>query len=399
MVERESDDSPLPALTDHPGDVEEQTLVPHAGTELGSVRRRTHPVISRMSRDVLARAKAQQGLSKARFRLGKYAFREPDYRQILDWAEALGQAPDWVLKQLEASRLKPTEWKDWEPINFVVEDGAMLSLVWDFHRLPLVPEAWQDGLRIHSFWLTGRSHESLRSYVSHDWELFEDPLDLVFSQKKLYPPLKFSPALPFLRILHINVVEDSIAHLDLSRTPLLTTLRCSFKRLAKLDLTPVSELTTLDCSRNGLIELDLTPVPELTTLDCWNNRLTDLDLTPVPKLTTLKCSSNQLTELDLTPVPELTTLDCWENRLTDLDLTPVPKLTTLNCGGNKLTALYLTPVPELATLDCSFNSFSLFSVLDLAPVPKLKELCYNKPLEIINLPKHFMDITVIHEDL
>jgi hypothetical protein len=60
-------------------DSESNALVPRPGTGLAETGRRTHPVISRMSRDVLARAKAQQGLSKARFRLGKYAFREPDY--------------------------------------------------------------------------------------------------------------------------------------------------------------------------------------------------------------------------------------------------------------------------------------------------------------------------------
>jgi hypothetical protein len=63
-----------------------------------------------MSRDVLARAR-RNGLSMARFRLGQYVFREPDYRQILDWAETLQQKPEWVLEQLEDSRLEPEEWE------------------------------------------------------------------------------------------------------------------------------------------------------------------------------------------------------------------------------------------------------------------------------------------------
>ena len=55
-------------------------LVPRPGTGLAETGRRTHPVLARMSRDLLARAEAQ-GLSTARYRLGKYVFREPDYRQ------------------------------------------------------------------------------------------------------------------------------------------------------------------------------------------------------------------------------------------------------------------------------------------------------------------------------
>ena len=64
------------------------SLVHRPGTGLAGQERRTSPVIARMTRDVLARA-AAHGLSQARFRIGEHLLREPDYRQILSWAEAL----------------------------------------------------------------------------------------------------------------------------------------------------------------------------------------------------------------------------------------------------------------------------------------------------------------------
>lgn len=64
-------------------DSKSNALVPRPGTGLAEVSRRTNPVIARMTRDVLARAQAQ-ALSAARFRIGEYLLREPDYRQMLE---------------------------------------------------------------------------------------------------------------------------------------------------------------------------------------------------------------------------------------------------------------------------------------------------------------------------
>jgi hypothetical protein len=104
--------------------------------------RRTNPVIARVTEDALARARsARKEIRQARFRIGEYELREPDYRQILDWAAALEKAPEWVLAQLEESRIEPEEWsiKDFEPIKWIVEDGAILSLAWSFRRLTIMP--------------------------------------------------------------------------------------------------------------------------------------------------------------------------------------------------------------------------------------------------------------------
>ena len=215
--------------------------------------------------------------------MGDDLLREPDYRQILDWAAALGKAPEWVLEQLEDSRLEPESWADHkiDPIVFIVEDGAITSLVWDFECLPQVPEDWQDGLLICTLGLKGiwpDSDKVLRPCMSHLQRLY--CLDL-----------------------------SELAILDLTQTPRLTTLDCSGNHLTVLDLSPMPELTMLQCSRNDLTVLDLSPVSRLTMLGCRDsNQLTALDLAPVSGLSALGCSGNHLTELNLSPVLGLTRL-------------------------------------------------------------------------------------------
>lgn len=62
----------------------------------------------------------------ARFSIGDTVLREPDYRQILLWAEALGMAPEAVLTTLA---------DPWARGFDLTEEGALVNLVWDFERL------------------------------------------------------------------------------------------------------------------------------------------------------------------------------------------------------------------------------------------------------------------------
>jgi hypothetical protein len=297
-------------------------LVPRPGTGLAETGRRKHPVLARMSRDLLARAEAQ-GLSTARYRLGKYVFREPDYRQILDWAEALGKAPEWVLEQLEESKLEPGKWEDWEPITFVVEDGAIRSLVWDFDRLPQALNSWTNGLLIKNFGLKGKYPD------------FEQVLTL---------------SLPYLRNLYC--CELGITQLNLSNTPKLTMINCRSNRLASLDLSATPKLTKIDCSDNLLTALSLFNLSNLKELNCTSNQLAEIELFSVPKLTRLACGWNSLTELNISMVPDLIHLWCSANRISELDLSLVPKLTRLWCYHTQIKTLNLFSVPVLSELRC-----------------------------------------------
>jgi hypothetical protein len=329
-------------------DRKKHPLVPRPGTDIAAPGRRTRRVMAEVTGDILARARAQD-LGAARVPVGAYRLRAPDYRQILRWAEASGLAPEEVLERLAESSVEQwrfawREGQDWRlgSIGFFVEDGAMVSVAWDFDVLPFLPGNWESGLLIRHLGLKG------------DWP------DVATALR---------PVLPRLRTLSCGWLGLEL--LDLSPVPGLTELICGDNPLAALDLSPVPDLTTLDCGSTDLTELDLSPVPRLTKLSCWNNNLAELDLSPVPCLTNLRCGGKPLTKLDLSPVPGLTTLEYSFNNRAELDLSVVPGLTTLDCSYNKLTELDLSRVPRLTILRCGHNDLT---ELDLSPVPGMTTL-------------------------
>ncbi|MFM8729127.1 MAG: leucine-rich repeat domain-containing protein, partial [Planctomycetaceae bacterium] len=176
--------------------------------------------------------------------LGDIAFAEPDYRQLLIWAEALGLRPEELVLRLQQ---QPPYKYYGLTISFKVVDGSIRDLVWDLSALPVADFAWVDGLKIEK---------------------------LAFSELggRAGGTTKLAPRLPLLRQLY-----------------------CGSNQLTELDLSSVPELTELDCGVNQLTELELSSVPLLTKLQCIDNQLTELDLSSVPGLTELGCSGNQLT--------------------------------------------------------------------------------------------------------
>jgi hypothetical protein len=109
-----------------------------------------------MVSDALALARSQV---EATFRIGGYDFRSPDYRQILLWAEALKIAPTAIVQRLAGASLKLAAGHG-EPISFKVENGGILSAVWDLDSLPLASFQWVAGLSIHEFAFKGSPENS-----------------------------------------------------------------------------------------------------------------------------------------------------------------------------------------------------------------------------------------------
>ncbi|MCA3187746.1 MAG: leucine-rich repeat domain-containing protein, partial [Cupriavidus sp.] len=251
--------------------------ISHRGGELVEPNSVRHPVLRRMTEGLLEQVR-QMAVQRARYRLGAYELREPDYRLICLWANDLSMAPQALLDILVQGRFIRD---DVEQVAFAVEDGAIISLVWDFDSLPRFPDLWVDGLSLQT---------------------------LAFIWRKKLHGVSLVPKAPSLRRLCIcpeKLASENATdcHLDLSGVQNLTVLECYGFGISKLDLSPVPGLTELGCSENRLTELDLSPVPGLTELWCWGNQLTELDLSPVPGLTVLRCWGNQFTELDLSPVP------------------------------------------------------------------------------------------------
>ena len=77
--------------------------------------------------------------------IGYYEFRDPDYRQILLWAGALKLDPVVVIERLESSVVFD---RKGVKLEFAVQDGAIVSLTWDFDLLPLSEFEWVDGLAL-----------------------------------------------------------------------------------------------------------------------------------------------------------------------------------------------------------------------------------------------------------
>jgi len=352
--------------------------------------------------DTLALAKKQQSRRvAAKFRIGDYKWREPDYRQILTWAKALGVKPEEVIEGLlqGPERTKQT----WRETQF--ENGRLLKVHWDFDLLPLwefeldepletthltfwTGSGRRPRIRLHNLRLPNLSHLYFadRGFIVDDCNLSGVPnLTTLACWDSQIQELDLSKVagLEFL-MCQGNRLSD----LDLSAVPNLVALVCSDNEISGLDLSGVPHMVELDCSSNKLSGLDLSKVPRLTQLNCNENRLTQLDLSKVPQLVGVGCSFNEIRELHLGRLPKLDYLACISLGLRNLDLSATPGLTILYCDGNEIQALDLSKVPGLTELDCSSNPIS---VLDIRPLARLRELkCDAESTRLIQRPdQHF----------
>ena len=144
--------------------------------------------------------------------IGDFEFCDPDYRQILLWAGALKLDPVVVIERLESSFVFD---RKGVKLEFAVQDGAIVSLTWDFDLLPLSEFEWVDGLVIR---------------------------ELGFKTPPAAPPA-----------------------LSL-RLPELVWLQCPDINLTVLELSNIPKLVKLVCAENHLHDLDLSKVPQLTHL-------------------------------------------------------------------------------------------------------------------------------------
>ena len=274
--------------------------------------------------DVLALTKKQQSTPvAAKFRIGQHEWCEPDYRQILIWAEALKLKPEEVIERLLKGRRRADE--SWRETRF--ENGRLLKIHWDADLLPLNDFQMGDGLRTTHFAVSAALH----------WGVWGGWLGL---------------KLPHLT--HLACGNGFLTEIDLSGCPRLHFLDCAFNSISHLDLTSVPNLTELYCVGNDIEELDLSPVPRLIKLNCMANSvgrkvkgLKRLTMPRLPDLTSLSCSSNSLSSLGLSGLPNLTFLDCCKNEICRLDLNDVPLLEELFCHSNPMGFLDIRPLHHL----------------------------------------------------
>ena len=274
---------------------EAKTLpVVRGGSSLATIGPGARSLIGRMVSDALGVPYQGAIAPVTLHRIGDYEFCDADFRQILLWAEQVGESPGYVVECFSRAENPRSDCS----FSFEVVDGRILKLVWDLAAMPI--------------------------------DLFEcrEPL----------------------RMTHLMFEGSSdgqrLTELRLTGCKGLVYLDCSSNFLTELNLSAVSGLRELRCYHNQLTALDLSAVPELRELWCHYNQLTELDLSPVTDLRILSCGDNPLTELDLSAVPELETLSCSENQLTELDLSAVPELETLSCVGKRWNGFCGACLPE-----------------------------------------------------
>ena len=269
--------------------------------------------------------------------IGDFEFRDPDYRQILLWADALGFEPEEVVSILASSRPSNRLCM----VGFTVDQGTIKSLVWDFDRLPISTFQWVDGLAIEDLEFRGKSTaplvlqlRTLKTLKYQDTNLSDLPLTGV-------------PSLAYL-----ECVNNSIVSLDLSNVPKLSRLACGTNNITELDLSRVPLLAWLDCGWNQISDLDLSSVPLLAWLNCGSNQISKLDISALPLLSWLGCYGNKLSELNLSNQPMLEELVCRDNRLMELDLFYSPSIRSLVCDGNEIASLDIRPLENLQAFEC-----------------------------------------------
>ena len=306
------------------------SLIPRPDVSLANTAAGPKRILSAMVGDALALGREEAVAQSARFRIGDYIWCEPDYRQILLWAETLKMEPLTVIEHLlDDGTFLGIRGPAYSPEHTLArfKDGRIETLHLDRRLLPLRKFRWVEGLQITSLKFK-RRHQP-------EWQVSALPLPL----------------------------------------PHLKSLSCVYIGLTELDLSTVPNLDDIWCDDNELVELDLSHVPNLTAIDCSGNELTELPLSHVPKLTYLSCGGNELTKLGISNTPELNVLWCAFNQLSELDLSCVPKLKDLDCAGNEITELDLSHVPNLTELQCLKTRIA---ELDIRPLLFLEKLRYDE---------------------
>lgn len=137
-------------------------------------------------------------------------------------------------------------------------------------------------------------------------------------------------------------------------------------------------------------------------LDVSNNQLESLDISQSPNIQELYCTYNNLTALDVTRHRQLAKLDCEVNRLTELNLETNSLLRYLKCNYNQLTALKTTNNPGLRTLEIKSNPIDLLDVsnnqeiniLRCQECPNLREIWFQNQTQHALIPTCALDLSI-----
>lgn len=186
--------------------------------------------------------------TQARFRLGDYEWREPDYRQIISWAEQQAVSPEDIINSLLDGEIPSgVPWA-----GTVFENGRIKKLNWDFDRMSVPDLTFIDGLHLTHLSVCSSEYaiaveeadlESLPHFkltladlplLTHfsSWESpFFDQLLCSGTSVPFESPAPFNPAIfaPNLQVLECH------GYIDVRSLLHLKQLRCDGKILQRPD--------------------------------------------------------------------------------------------------------------------------------------------------------------------
>lgn len=181
----------------------------------------------------------------------------------------------------------------------------------------------------------------------------------------------------------LNLGENPISTLDISKLVNLTDLRLYGTNISTLDLGKAPLITTLYLQRTALTDLDLTPLANLEEAAVNNAKLKTLKAVGLSKLTRLDAVANELSSVDIKDCGSLQQLHLNTNKLTSLDIKGLSKLIILNVYGNELTSVDLSGAPRLLMLFINDNKLES---LKLSSNRLLSQLyASNNPLKKLDL--------------
>lgn len=171
-----------------------------------------------------------------------------------------------------------------------------------------------------------------------------------------------------VKLIQLNASNNKLNALDISKNTELAHLYCSENRIKILDISKNTKLTEFVCAANLLEELKVSKNPNLEILNCSTNRIKDLDVSENIQLVNLLCGSNELDKLDVSMLNNLRELECMDGKISKLNISNNLKLENLVCSYNYLTELDTSNNKELKSLSCLYNKLTK---LDLCNNTKL----------------------------
>lgn len=321
-------------------------LVPLAGSQLARHGSGGGRILDDMVSSTLTTSQ-KEGALVPRYRIGNIDFCEPDYRQMLLWAEEMVMTPEEVLLALwdGESNLFTGYTPAYEIFNSTyIENGRLKCVKWDFARLPIHRFNWIKDLEIEGLDYVGNCSFGV-----------------------------IAPMLPSLIVL--RCCNCNLRALEISKLKNLRDLQCGDNCLEEINLENATTLERLWCPRNNISSLDVSQCFRLKDLWCGSNQLVELNIKNLALIEELWCDNNKLTTIDLSSSSELKELYCYDNLICEIDLSGAPQLQTLWINDNPLSELDLSGTQELRTLWCDGT---YLSELDIRPLQHLESLTYDR---------------------